>query len=72
MFTIKNDQALLYFLLNKIIKEPETNFQAPVLNKNVRNVCHTAHYYLTKFHFDSSQDSKEIGINITSIMSQCL
>ena len=35
MFTIKNDQALLYFLLNKIIKEPETSFQAPVLNKNM-------------------------------------
>ena len=35
MFTIKNDQALLHFLLNKIIKEPETSFQAPVLNKNM-------------------------------------
>ena len=35
MCTIKNGQTLLYFQLNKIIKEPETSFQAPVLNKNM-------------------------------------
>ena len=53
MSTIKND--LLYCHLNKIIKEPGTSFQHPAVNqKHVRNIYHTAHYYLTKFHFDSA------------------
>ena len=54
MSTIKNDQILLYCHFNKIIKEPGTSFQIPAFSqKHVRNVCHTAHWYLTKFHFDS-------------------
>ena len=54
MSTIKNGQILLYCHFNKIIKEPGTSFQSPAFNqKHVRNVCHTAHWYLTKFHFDS-------------------
>ena len=53
MSTIKNDQILLYCYFNKIIKEPGTSFQFRAFSqKHVRNVGHTAHYYLTKFHFD--------------------
>ena len=53
MSTIKNDQILLYCHFNKIIKEPGTSFQAPAFSqKHVRKVCLTAHWYLTKFHFD--------------------
>ena len=44
MSTIKNDQILLYFHFNEIIKGPGTSFQSPaVKQKHVRNVCHTAH-----------------------------
>ena len=44
---------LNYF--NKIIKEPGTCFQSPALSpKHVINVYHTAHQFLTKFHFDST------------------
>ena len=44
MFTIKNDQILLYCHFNKIVKGPGTSFQSPVLSqKHVRNICHTAH-----------------------------
>ena len=53
MSTIKNGQMLLYYYFNKIKKEPGTSFQSPAFSqKHGRNVCHTAHYYLTKFHFD--------------------
>ena len=52
---MKNGQILPYCRFNKIIKGPGTSFQSPALNqKHIRNVCHTAHYYLTKFHFDST------------------
>ena len=45
---------------NKIMQGSGSSFQSPVLTqKRVRNVCHTAHYYLTKFHFDSMYDSKK-------------
>ena len=55
MSTIKNDQISLYCCFNKIIKGPGTSFQSPALcQKYVRNVCDTAHQYLTKFHFDST------------------
>ena len=55
MSTIKNDQILLFWHFNKIIKEPGISFQSKALSqKHVRNVCHTAHYHLTKFHFDST------------------
>ena len=51
--TIKNDQILLYCHFNKFIKEPGNSFQSQALSqKHVENICHTAHYYLTKFHFD--------------------
>ena len=65
MSTIKNGQILLCHF-NKIMKEPGTNFQSPAFcQKHVRNVCHTAHQYLTKFHFDRTQNSKEISISVT-------
>ena len=42
-------------ILVKSIKGTVTSFQSPALSLNhVRNVCHTAVPYLTKFHFDSS------------------
>ena len=66
---IKNEQILLYYHFNEIIKEPETCFQSPALRQNhVRNVFHTAHKYLTKFHFDSTWDSKVLTISVISIM----
>ena len=72
MSTIKNDQISLYCHFIKIKKRPGTSFQPPVVNqKYVRKVCHTEHQYLTKFHFDSAQDPKEISISVTSIMQQC-
>ena len=44
-----------YCHFNKIIKEPGTSFQSLVFSqKHDRNDWHTAHYYLTKFHFDST------------------
>ena len=71
--TVKNGQILLYFRFNKIINEPTTIFQSPSLGQqHVRNVFHTVHQYLTKFCFDSTQNSKEISITVTSIMQQCL
>ena len=71
MSTIKNSQILLYCHFNKIIKEPGTSFQTPAFSqKHTKNVYPTAHQYLTKFHFDSPQDSKEISV--TCIMQQCL
>ena len=57
------------FRFNKIIKGPGTSFQSPALSQNhVRKVCHLAHKYLTKFYFCSTEYSKEISINVTSIM----
>ena len=53
MSAIKNYQISLYCHFNKIIKELEASFQSQLVNqKHVRNVCHTAHWYLTKFHVD--------------------
>ena len=61
MSTIKNSQILLYCHFNKIIKEPGTSFQCPAFSqKHARNVCHTAHQYMTKCYFDRTQNSKEI------------
>ena len=58
-----------YCHFDKIIKGPGTSFQSPALSqKHVRNVCHTPHYYLTKFHFDSVWESKEMSISETSII----
>ena len=70
MSTIKNGQISLYCHFNEIIiKESGTSFQFPALSqKQARNVFHTAHLYLTKFHFDSTSNSKEINISETSIM----
>ena len=65
MSIIKNGQISLFCHFNKIIKG--SSFQSPALNqKHFRNVCQTAHQYLTKFSFDSTQDSKEISISVTS------
>ena len=69
MSAIKNGLIQLYCNFNKIIKELRTSFQSPPSSqKHVRNVFHTAHQYLTKFHIDSTQDSKEISVSVTSIM----
>ena len=69
MSSIKNGQISLYCHLNKIIKRPGTSFQSPPLRqKYVRNICHTVHQYLTKFHFDNTQNSREINISVTSII----
>ena len=70
---MKNGQISLYCCFNKIIKGPRTIFQSPVLNqKHIRHVNHTAYWYLTKFHFKSILDSKEISIRVTFNMKQCL
>ena len=58
-----------YCHFNKMIHGPRTSFQSKALSqKHVRNICHTAHQYLTKFHFDSTYDSKVISRSVTSIM----
>ena len=73
MSNMKNEQISLYCRFNKIIKRPGTSFQSLALNqKHIKNVCHKAHEYLTKFHFNSTLDSKEISISVASIMKQCL
>ena len=55
MLAIKNGQISLYCHFNKMIKGPVTSSQSPTVSeKHVRNVCHTAHQYLTIFHFDST------------------
>ena len=52
---MKSHQIMLYYHFNKIAKGPGTCFQSSALNqKYIRKVFHTAHYYLTKFYFDSS------------------
>ena len=69
MSTIKSDQILLYCHFNEIIKGPGTSFQSPAVSqKHVRKACHTTRKYMTKFHFDSTQDAKEISISVTFIM----
>ena len=73
MSAIKNSQMSSYCHFNIIIKEPGTTFQSPALSqKHVINVCHITHYYMTKFHFDSTYDSKEVSISVIFIMYQCL
>ena len=68
---MKNDWISLYCCFDKIIKGPETSFQFAALSQNhVRNIWHRAHYYLTKFHFGSTKDSKEVSLIVTSIMQQ--
>ena len=55
MSTIKNGQISLYRHFNEIIKGPGASFRSPALSqKHIRNVCHTAQWYLIKFHFDST------------------
>ena len=54
MSTIKNGQ-----ISNHKIKRG-TSFQSLALNQeHVRNVCYTAHYYLTKFRFDIPRIQKK-------------
>ena len=70
---MKNGQISPYCRFNKIIKGPGTSSQSPAFNqKHIRNVYHTAHYYLTKLHIDSTKDSKEISITVNYIIQQCL
>ena len=58
MSDIKKGLISLYCHFNEILKGPGTSFQSPALCHNyVRNVFHIAHQYLTKFHFDSTQDT---------------
>ena len=65
---MENGQLSLYCCFNKIIKRSGTSFQSPALSQeHVRNVCHTAHSYSTKFHF-GTYDSKKINISLTSII----
>ena len=55
MSTVRNGQISLYCRFNKIKKGHGTSFQSPALNqKHIKNVFHTAHWYLTKFDFDIS------------------
>ena len=55
MSAIKNGQISLCCHFKKIIRGPGTDFQSPTLSqKYAKNVYHTAHYHLTKFHFDSN------------------
>ena len=69
MSTIKNGHISLFCHSNITIKEPGASFQSPVFSqKRIKNVFHTAHYYLTKFHFDSTWDSKVISISETFVM----
>ena len=45
---------------------PGTILQCSDFNKNDDgNDCHNLHYPLTKFHFDTSKDSKEIIRKVT-------
>ena len=55
---------------NKCLKLTSSLHHRP--KKHVRNVFHTVHQYLTKFYFDSAQDSKEISITMPMKMSQIL
>ena len=67
---IKNGQISLYCYSNKIINGPKICFQSPVLSqKHARNMCHTVHQYLTKFHFNSTFDPKEISNIAMPIMT---
>ena len=68
MSTIKNGQISLNYHFNnyhfnKTIKDSGTSFHSAVMGqKRARNVCHTAHQYLTKFNFNSTQDLKETSM----------
>ena len=73
MSITKNDQILLCCHFINIIKGPGTSFQSPAFTeKHIRNVCHTAHQYLTKFYFDRTLNSKEISISVTCTIQQWL
>ena len=50
----------LYYSFNKIMKGSGISFQSPTLSqKHARNVCHTAHQYLTKFQQLESNKNKD-------------
>ena len=69
----KNGQISLYCHLIEIVKGPGTSFQSSTLSqKHNRYVCYKIQYYLIKFHFDSTWDSKEISKHVTPIIQQCL
>ena len=68
MSTIKNGPILRFCHFNKIIKGFGISFLSPALSqKHLGNICHTAQWYLTKFLFDSTYDSKEISVSVTLI-----
>ena len=70
MSTMKNGQISQHCNFNKIIKAFATSFQSPAMSKkHVINGCHTAHQYLAKFHYDSTQDLKEISLSVTPLCS---
>ena len=51
---------------------PGTSFQFPALiQKHVTHIHYKIHLYFTKFHFDSTRDSKEISKSVTTTMQQC-
>ena len=69
MSAIKDAQISLHCHFNKIIKKSGTSSLYLALSqKHVKNVCHTGCKYFTKFHFDSTWDSREISMNVTSII----
>ena len=64
-----SQHVLLDCHFTKIIKGTRTSFQSSKMNqKHVGSVCHNLHYPLTKFHFDTIKDSKEVIIKLTSDM----
>ena len=65
---------MLYCHFNKIKKGPGTSFQSPALSQNyVRNVCHAAHEYLTKFWFKRSKHKCNLHyVAILMVASQIL
>ena len=69
MLNVNYSQISLYCSCSKIIKRSGTSFQSPGLSqKQVRNVFHTTHKYLTKFHRDNTQNSEEVSLSVTFIM----
>ena len=59
MSDIENGQISLYCHFSKIIKGPGPSLQSPALSqRHFKIICHTAHYYLNKFHFISTYDLK--------------
>ena len=74
MPTIKYGQILLYCHFNKIKKGSDFQFLVPnqfpvsrIEPKTCQKCLFCSTLYLTKFHFESTQDSKEISISVTTL-----